>query len=203
MLVSKVRAQWAHNLSAPTRLATLPRSCCLSPASKPSGLSVSVVLGLVVLASRCTVSISGEECGLARTRRSAPSKYGRGSGTPHPVDIHVSKRIRMRRLYLDLNQQTLADALGLSFQQLQKYELGHNRTSALRLVTVAEVLGVAIAYFFNGLPGPEGQSTKDSAWQEQLAQPETIQLIRFYDAMQATTRKAFLALVNAVARSAG
>jgi len=145
--------------------------------------------------------MSGEERGLAKTRRSTLSRYGRGTGTPHPVDIYVGKRIRMRRLYLNMNQQTLADALGVSFQQLQKYELGHNRTSASRLVAIAQVLGVAIPYFFNGLPGPEGQSTNDNKWQEQLAQPETIQLIRFYDAMPAPAREAFLALVSAVARS--
>ena len=64
----------------------------------------------------------------------AAPKYGRGTGIPNPIDVHVGKRVRMRRLLLGMNQETLANALGLTFQQVQKYEGGANRVSASRLI---------------------------------------------------------------------
>ena len=66
-------------------------------------------------------------------------RYGRGTGIPNPIDVHVGKRIRMRRLFLGMNQETLANALGLTFQQVQKYEGGANRVGAspLRLMCMA------------------------------------------------------------------
>jgi ribosome-binding protein aMBF1 (putative translation factor) len=73
-------------------------------------------------------------------------KYGRGTGVPNPIDVHVGGRIRMRRLLLGMNQETLANALGLTFQQVQKYEGGANRVSASRLSAMAEILGVPISY---------------------------------------------------------
>ena len=79
---------------------------------------------------------------------SGTTKYGRGSGVPHPVDVHVGSRIRVRRLLLGMNQETLANQLGLTFQQVQKYESGTNRVSASRLPEVAKILGVPISYFF-------------------------------------------------------
>src|SRR5215218_2507152 len=78
-------------------------------------------------------------------------RYGRGTGIPDPVDVHVGARIRTRRLLLGINQETLANALGLTFQQVQKYEGGANRVSASRLAQMAEVLGVSVSYFFDDL----------------------------------------------------
>jgi ribosome-binding protein aMBF1 (putative translation factor) len=78
-------------------------------------------------------------------------KYGRGTGVPNPIDVHVGARVRMRRLLLGMNQETLANALGLTFQQVQKYEGGANRVSASRLSAMAEILGVPISYFFGDL----------------------------------------------------
>ena len=72
--------------------------------------------------------------------------------SPDPTDKHVGNRMRMRRLMLDLSQTQLADALGLSFQQVQKYEKGTNRISASRLEQMARLLQVPIAFFFEGLP---------------------------------------------------
>ena len=77
--------------------------------------------------------------------------YGRGTGVPDPVDIHVGGRIRTRRLLIGMNQETLARALGLTFQQVQKYEGGANRVSASRLSQIAETLGVPISHFFSDL----------------------------------------------------
>ena len=72
----------------------------------------------------------------------------------HPVDRHVGLRIRMRRKELGVSQEKLADAVGLTFQQVQKYERGANRVSASRLWEIAGALQVGIGYFYEGLPEP-------------------------------------------------
>jgi transcriptional regulator with XRE-family HTH domain len=69
----------------------------------------------------------------------------------HPVDVHVGKRIRQRRLLLKNSQQQLSDQVGVKFQQLQKYEAGKNRVSASRLWDIANVLDVPVSFFFEGL----------------------------------------------------
>ena len=74
----------------------------------------------------------------------------RGEG-PDPVDIHVGERIRLRRAMLRQTQQDLAGAVGISFQQLQKYERGTNRVSASRLFDIANHLGVSISFFFQDM----------------------------------------------------
>jgi transcriptional regulator with XRE-family HTH domain len=108
-------------------------------------------------------------------------KYGRGTGVPNPIDVHVGARIRMRRLLLGMNQETLANALGLTFQQVQKYEGGANRVSASRLSTMAEILGVPISYFFGDLQPEDGDvSPEDRQWREQLDRRVTIEFIRLY-----------------------
>ena len=134
-------------------------------------------------------------------RRSPPRHGGRGLRSPHPTDIHVGKRIRLRRLYLDMGQQELGKALGLTFQQVQKYEVATNRVSASRLVEIARALDVPIAYFFDGLPGAAGvsQSPQKPPWYEWLEQAETIDLIRLYDALpDDNIRRAFLGMIKAV-----
>lgn len=70
---------------------------------------------------------------------------------PHPVDVHVGKRIRHRRLFAGITQHQLAEAVGIRFQQIQKYETAANRVSASRLWDVAEALDVEIGFFFEGL----------------------------------------------------
>lgn len=74
----------------------------------------------------------------------------RGEG-PDPVDIHVGERIRLRRAMLRLTQQDLAQSIGISFQQLQKYERGANRVSASRLFDIASHLDVPISFFFQDI----------------------------------------------------
>ena len=71
---------------------------------------------------------------------------------PHPVDIHVASRLRERRVVLGISQQKLAATLGLSFQQVYKYERGANRISAGRLYDLAKVLGVPLTFFFEDTP---------------------------------------------------
>ncbi|MGD9615114.1 MAG: helix-turn-helix domain-containing protein [Alphaproteobacteria bacterium] len=131
------------------------------------------------------------------------ARYGRGTGVPDPVDVHVGARVRTRRLLLGMNQETLANALGLTFQQVQKYEGGANRVSASRLAQMAEVLGVSVSYFFDDLD-PEGDAgTRDEQeFREMLQRPEAIELIRWYYAIADTgVRQQFLDMVKAVAAS--
>ena len=74
--------------------------------------------------------------------------------SPNPVDVHVGERIRRRRRALGISQDRLAEQLGLTFQQVQKYERGANRVSASKLYQIARALQASIPYFFDGLPDP-------------------------------------------------
>jgi len=80
---------------------------------------------------------------------------------PNPIDKHVGSRVRMRRMMLTMSQEKLGDALGLTFQQVQKYEKGTNRIGASRLQQIAHILQVPVAFFFEGAPTLPGDS--DSA----------------------------------------
>ncbi len=71
---------------------------------------------------------------------------------PNPTDKHVGARVRMRRMMLSMSQEKLGDALGLTFQQVQKYEKGANRIGASRLQQIAHILQVPVAFFFEGAP---------------------------------------------------
>ena len=71
---------------------------------------------------------------------------------PNPIDKHVGSRVRMRRMMLGMSQEKLGDALGLTFQQVQKYEKGTNRIGASRLQQIAHILQVPVAFFFEGAP---------------------------------------------------
>src|SRR6266480_6255785 len=126
-------------------------------------------------------SAAGTTVRKSAKRPSTPA-FGRGTGVPDPIDIHVGSRIRTRRIYLDMRQEELGRKLGLTFQQVQKYESGANRVSASRLWEIAEVLGVTPEYFFSGLPfGEEGEQTpEDQRLREKMQRPETIDLVRVY-----------------------
>jgi transcriptional regulator with XRE-family HTH domain len=71
---------------------------------------------------------------------------------PNPTDRHVGSRVRMRRMMLSMSQEKLGDALGLTFQQVQKYEKGTNRIGASRLQQISNILQVPVAFFFEGAP---------------------------------------------------
>jgi transcriptional regulator with XRE-family HTH domain len=71
---------------------------------------------------------------------------------PNPIDKHVGSRVRMRRMMLGMSQEKLGDALGLTFQQVQKYEKGTNRIGASRLQQISQILQVPVSFFFEGAP---------------------------------------------------
>ena len=78
--------------------------------------------------------------------------------SPNPVDKHVGARVRMRRMMLNMSQEKLGDALGLTFQQVQKYEKGTNRVGASRLQAISNILQVPVSFFFEGAPHLPGHS---------------------------------------------
>ena len=129
------------------------------------------------------------------------SEYGRGTGVPNPIEVQVGGRIRTRRLLLGMNQQALADALDLTFQQVQKYEHGANWVSASRLAAMAKILAVPISFFFADLQSDGAElSIEDKTWREQLQRPETIELIRLFYAMSnPQIRRQFLEMAKSMA----
>ena len=130
------------------------------------------------------------------------TRYGRGTGVPDPVDVHVGSRIRTRRLLIGMNQETLAKAIGLTFQQVQKYEGGANRVSASRLSQIAGILGVTIAYFFSDLELGGEANSGEIEMRERMQRPEAIELIRSYYAIpDQRIRHQFLDMVKTVAQS--
>ncbi len=99
--------------------------------------------------------------------------------SPSPIDRHIGSRVRARRVTLGMSQEKLADALGLTFQQVQKYEKGTNRIGAGRLLHIAGILDVSIEFFFEGLPGcSAGGLPGDSVMAEFLTIPESDRLVR-------------------------
>lgn len=131
--------------------------------------------------------------------------YGRGTGVPDPIDVYVGARVRARRLLIGMNQETLAQKLGLTFQQVQKYEGGANRVSASRLSEIAGVLGVGVDYFFQGLdPGAPSPGSRDRQTHDRMQRPETIELIRAYYAIpDPAARQQFFEMVKTLANRPG
>ena len=82
--------------------------------------------------------------------------------SPNPTDVHVGNRIRMRRQTLQMSQEKLADGLGLTFQQVQKYEKGVNRVGASRLQAIAAILEVPVSFFFEGAPQAPRKKTAEA-----------------------------------------
>jgi transcriptional regulator with XRE-family HTH domain len=139
----------------------------------------------------------------ASKRPKAGAEHGRGTGVPDPVDVHVGGRIRTRRLLIGMNQETLARNLGVTFQQVQKYEGGANRVSASRLAEIAAVLGVGIDYFFAGLHASDtGLSIEEAAQRNLMQRPDALELIRVYYAIaDQRVRRQLLEMVATLAQS--
>ena len=133
------------------------------------------------------------------TRKSAATPaHGRGTGVPDPVDVYVGSRIRARRVLIGMNQETLARKLGLTFQQVQKYEGGANRVSSSRLQEVADALEVEVDYFFAGAESLESESPEEREKRDLVYRPDSLELIRMYHAIaDQRLRGQFLELVKA------
>ncbi len=112
----------------------------------------------------------------------------------HPVDEYVGKRVRQRRWMVGYSQQQLGEAVGIKFQQIQKYETGMNRISASRLWDIAETLGVPITFFFEGYEGAELEieiirDETSSAKGDLLGDKEALELVRSYYAIPENQRR--------------
>jgi transcriptional regulator with XRE-family HTH domain len=122
---------------------------------------------------------------------------------PQPLDAQIGARMRLRRISMKMNQESLADALGVTFQQVQKYENGKNRVSASRLQAVADVLDVPITYFFDGSgsskAGGGNASTHDDVV-KLLQTRDAIRMARAYSAItDARLRVGVLHLAESIA----
>ncbi len=122
-------------------------------------------------------------------------------GKPHEVDIHVGGRVRLRRSALGLSQDQLGAAIGLSFQQVQKYERGANRIGASRLYEMSKVLQTSISYFFEGFGDLGLAEEGDSSYQvDPVLKRETLELMRaFHQILDPKKRKKVLKLVQGLA----
>jgi transcriptional regulator with XRE-family HTH domain len=112
---------------------------------------------------------------------------------PSPIDVHVGSRIRLRRTLLGMSQERLGESLGLTFQQVQKYERGVNRVGASRLFDLSRVLDVPISFFFDDMPDSlaanfggvtsrrsGGGESQDPFGDDTLSRRETLELVRAY-----------------------
>jgi transcriptional regulator with XRE-family HTH domain len=123
---------------------------------------------------------------------------------PNPIDIHVGSRVRMRRKLMGVSQEKLAEALGLTFQQVQKYERGVNRVSASKLYETSSFLGVDVSYFFDGLAGRDpatgfAESESERYTHEFLMTTEGVELASLFPRLAPKQRRRILELVRTLA----
>ena len=134
---------------------------------------------------------------MPRQRRQAPS----------PIDVHVGSRLRMRRMMLDWSQSKLADAFGLTFQQVQKYESGKNRMGSSRLQQAADILGVAVPFFFEGAGGvpfrADGSATSPDYVNEFVTSYDGLRLAKAFVRIRPALQRHIVALVNEIAGEEG
>ncbi|MDK9721858.1 MAG: helix-turn-helix domain-containing protein [Rhodospirillales bacterium] len=154
------------------------------------------------------------------TRNKGPvsRKSSRGrtaSGKPNPIDVHVGNRVRLRRTLLGMSQEKLGEAIGLTFQQVQKYERGANRVGASRLYDLSQVLDVPVSYFFDDMPD---EVTKSSPRQilgmsedpaadfehDPMTKRETLELVRaYYRVTNPAVRRRLFELAKSLANVEG
>jgi len=129
------------------------------------------------------------------------------ASNPDPIDVHVGSRVRLRRTLLGMSQEKLGDALGLTFQQIQKYERGANRIGSSRLFKLSQILDVPVSFFFDDMPEEVERANRGLAEApaepfeaDQLSKRETLELVRaYYRITDAKVRKRVFELVKAVA----
>jgi transcriptional regulator with XRE-family HTH domain len=149
--------------------------------------------------------------------RASPVSAGDKDGRPSPIDVHVGSRIRLRRTLLAMSQERLGDALGLTFQQVQKYERGVNRVGASRLFDLSRVLDVPISFFFDDMPETvSGQSAgaghrgmgfsdaHDPFGDDTMSRRETLELVRaYYRIADPALRKRVFELIKSMGPAEG
>lgn len=131
---------------------------------------------------------------------------------PHPVDVHVGRRLRLKRTILGLSQEAVGKEIGVTFQQIQKYERGINRMGASRLFDFAKALGVPVSYFFDGYGDYAmdevsayalGEPTQGGYEHEKTNNRETLEVMRaYYRIKNPAVRKRIIDLIKAMAEDA-
>ncbi len=150
---------------------------------------------------------------MSKSKSGSKLGYGHRTGVPSPVDVHVGARVRVRRTLLGMSQTKLGEAIGLTFQQVQKYESGANRISASRLFDLSRLLDVPIQYFFDDMPtavaasSPAqggGKAKKPPSYEpDPMARRETMELVRaHYKISDPQIRKRLFELAKAAGAAA-
>ncbi len=140
------------------------------------------------------------------------SRRGRGRGIG-PIDVHVGVQLRQRRTLLGMTQTNLGDAIGVAFQQVQKYERGTNRISASRLFNLSRILDVPVQFFFDDMPNAVaasspaqggGKAKKPQCYEPDLIhKQETLELVRaYYKIIDPEIRKRLYGLAKALGAAA-
>jgi transcriptional regulator with XRE-family HTH domain len=129
--------------------------------------------------------------------------------TPHPVDVHVGKRLRLRRIILGMSQESIGTAIGVTFQQVQKYERGVNRMGSSRLFEFSKILSVPVSYFFEEFEGDVSphmsapgmaEEAASNFEHEQMTSRETMEMMRaYYRIRSPKIRKGVFELVKTLA----
>jgi len=135
-------------------------------------------------------------------------------GIPNPIDVHVGKRIRLRRTLLGMSQEKLGAALGLTFQQVQKYERGANRVGASRLWDLCQILDVPVSFFFDDMADNvasqspahlrgEEQAIATQQERDPMVKRETLELVRaYYNIKDPMVRRGIFELTKSLAKAA-
>lgn len=126
--------------------------------------------------------------------------------SPHPIDVHVGGRVRLRRMMLGMSQDKLGEALGLTFQQVQKYEKGINRIGASRVFQISKILNVPIQFFYDDFEGAKirgfAEGGTEDSFMSLLNTPEGVQLCRYFSEISdPKVRKRVLDLVKSLAQT--
>jgi transcriptional regulator with XRE-family HTH domain len=125
----------------------------------------------------------------------------KGSRRANPIDVHVGSRVRFRRMLLGMSQEKLGEKLGLTFQQVQKYEKGINRIGASRLYDLAQVLGVSVQFFYDEAPLSETRGgAQESSAAEGQDEHSIVEFLRSRDGLE--LNRAFVRIVDLKARRA-
>lgn len=126
----------------------------------------------------------------------------KGSRRPNPIDVHVGSRVRFRRMLLGMSQEKLAEKLGLTFQQIQKYEKGINRIGASRLFDLAQVLSVPVQFFYEEVPGngSDVASLVPQGFAEAGPENSIVEFLKSRDGLE--LNKAFVRIQDVKARRA-
>jgi transcriptional regulator with XRE-family HTH domain len=124
----------------------------------------------------------------------------KGQRRPNPIDIHVGSRVRFRRMLLGMSQEKLGQKLGLTFQQVQKYEKGINRIGASRLFDLAQVLGVSVEFFYEEAPSGDAPSFTQDGLTDKADETPIVDFLRSRDGLE--LNKAFVRITDPRARRA-